>query len=70
MDEPANDTSMLVLTYGTNIGTNVFTSLDDSVPTKPELEDFWNIESIGVTDKSNVKDDDIAMEKITNALKF
>ena len=40
LDEPANDTSLLVLTYGTNIGTNVFTSLDDSVPTKPELEDF------------------------------
>ena len=70
VDEPANDTSMLVLTYGTNIGTNVFRSLDDSVPTKPELEDFWNIESIGVTDKPNVKDEDIAMEKFTNTLKF
>ena len=40
----------------------MFTSIDDAVPTKPELEDFWNTESIGVTDKPNVKDDEVAME--------
>ena len=62
MDDTTYDTSLLILTYGLNIGTQVFTSIDDAVPTKPELEDFWNTESIGVTDKPNVKDDEVAME--------
>ena len=47
-----------------------FTSIDDAVPNKPELEDFWNIESIGVTDKPNVKNDKVAMETFKNTLKF
>ena len=42
-------------------------SIDES---KPELEDFWNIESIGVTDKPNIKGDDIAMETFRNTLRF
>lgn len=61
---------MLVLTYGTSTGTNVFTSVDNSVPTKPELEDFWNIESIGVTDNPKGKDEDVVMEKFKDTLKF
>ena len=53
-DELANDhvTSLVVLTNGTNIRPEVLTSVDDSVPTKPHLEDFWNVESIGVTMES------------------
>jgi hypothetical protein len=41
----------LILTYGKNItNSNVFTSVDSSVPTKPDLEDFWNVETIGIKD--------------------
>ncbi|XP_045206117.2 uncharacterized protein LOC123558303 [Mercenaria mercenaria] len=66
-----NDTSMLILTYGTNIGnTNVFTSIDKVVPSKPDLEDFWNMESIGVYDNDKKPDDKIAMEKFQKTLKF
>lgn len=70
VENSPHDISMLTLTYGTNIGTNVFTNIDDSVPTKPDLEDFWNIESIGVTDKPSINDDDVAMETFRNTLKF
>ena len=48
----------------------MFTSIDDAVPTKPELEDIWNIKSIRVTDKPSVKDDEVAMETFRNKLKF
>ena len=35
------DMNMLILTYGANISkTEVFTTVDDSLPTKPNLEDF------------------------------
>ena len=45
-------TSMLTLTYGTNLKkTNLFTNLDEVIPETPDLEDFWNVESIGVIDK-------------------
>jgi hypothetical protein len=41
----------LILTYGKNItNSNVFTSVDSSVPTKPDLEDFWNVETIEIKD--------------------
>ena len=69
-DELADDTSLVVLTYGTNIGTEVFASIDNSVPTKPDLGDFWNIESIGVTDHPNKNNDDIAMEQFKQTLVF
>ena len=50
-DSPINESNMLILTYGTNATkTNVFTGLDDATASKPDLEDFWNTESIGVYD--------------------
>ena len=70
MDDTTNDTSMLGLTYETNFGTQVFTSIDCAAFTKPELENFWNIESIEVTDEPNVKDDEVVMETFGNTLKF
>ena len=44
--------SLLVLTYGNEIerNTNVFTAVDKALPTKPNLEDFWRLESIGILD--------------------
>ena len=43
---------MLVLTYGTDIEreTDIFTSADKSLPVKPDLDNFWNLETIGIND--------------------
>ena len=51
IDSQMNESNMLILTYRTNATkTSVFTSLDDATPAKPDLEDFWKTESIGVYD--------------------
>ena len=61
-ENETHDSNMLVMTYGTNIGkTNVFTSLDCVVPMKPDIEDFWNMESIGIKDDPNDSNDEKAM---------
>lgn len=47
-----NETNMLILTYGTNIINNsIFTNVDKAIPVKPDLEDFWNNEIIGQTNR-------------------
>ena len=49
-----NESSMLVITYGSNINTsNAFISMDASIPPKTELENFLNMESIGIINKTN-----------------
>ena len=44
--------NMLVITCGTDVQreTSLFTNVDKSLPVKPNLEDFWNLESIGIHD--------------------
>ena len=62
---------MLILTYGTNISnTSVFTSIDDASPSKPDLEDFWNIESIGVYDNPRTTNDEFVMRNFKETVKF
>ncbi|XP_053395582.1 uncharacterized protein LOC128555848 [Mercenaria mercenaria] len=62
---------MLVLTYGNDITNHsVFTSIDSAIPTKPNLEDFWNIESIGITDNVQNSNEEIAMKKFKETIKF
>lgn len=62
---------MLILTYGTNITNNsAFTNVDKAIPVKPDLEDFWNIETIGVTDNSRTTNDDLARTHFKETLKF
>lgn len=66
-----SESSMLVITYGSNINkSNAFTSVDASIPPKTELEDFWNMESIGIVDKPTSTDDEIAMEKFHDTLEY
>jgi hypothetical protein len=68
-NESYPETSMLILTQSSCINkTNVFTTIDSSMPSKTELEDFWNIESIGIVDKHSTSDDDIAMEHFKETL--
>ena len=62
-DESENETNMLILTYGTNsTNTSVFQSVDDAVPVKPDLEDFWNLETIGVIDNQTTKNDEFGQK--------
>lgn len=63
IDSNLTETNMLILTEGTNIkDTSVSSSIDDLAPTKPNLEDFWNIESIGIVDNPKTSND----EKVTS----
>ena len=66
-----NETSMLILTYGNNITeTNVFTSVDTVTPQKPDLEDFWNIEAIGILDDPRTRNDEVVKQHFKETLKF
>ena len=46
------ESSMLVLTYETDIEreSHLFTSVDKLLPVKANLQDFWNLETIGIND--------------------
>ena len=65
LETSANETNMLILTYGTNITqTNVFQSIDSATPTKPDLEDFWNMETIGVLDHPTAENDEMVKSSL------
>ena len=62
---------MLILSHGVDIeGTQTFASVDSALPRKPDLEDFWKLESIGVIDDPKTTDDEIAMTQFKETLKF
>ena len=43
-------TSMLILTHGNTINnSSVFSSVDSVVPMKPDLEEFWKLETLGIS---------------------
>ena len=65
-------TSMLsILTYGNNITKScVFTNVDRVNQRKPDLEDFLNVESIGVLDNPNSTNDEIAKENFKQTVRF
>ena len=66
-----SESSVLFITYDSNINkSNAFTSVDASIPPKTELEDFWNMESIGIVDKPTSTDYEIAMEKFQDTLEY
>jgi len=66
------DVSMLILSPGNMVGENAaFSEADKSIPRKPCVEDFWNVESIGVKDSDeNKTDDDIALENFKDKIQF
>ena len=72
--EAAEDTTeynMLIMTHSTN--TVKETSLlmpDRSFPTKPNLEDFWRLESIGINDSPLDSDNEKALNIFNKTLKF
>ena len=70
--ERTTEPSMLLLTQGKRIEneTSFLTSLDKSLPTKPNIEDFWRLESIGINDSPLESDNEVAQKKFSETLKF
>ncbi|XP_052785982.1 uncharacterized protein LOC128221411 [Mya arenaria] len=70
VDDSVEDISMLILTHGKMVTeSNLFTDVDKSLPTKPDLEDFWNVETIGITNPIDQSDDQTAMKNFKNTFK-
>ena len=46
------------------------TSLDISLPTKPNIEDFWRLESVGINDSPVESDNKFAQKKFSETLKY
>ena len=38
--------------------------------TKPDFEQFWNLESLGITESPSTSDDDIALDKFNKSVIF
>ena len=56
-----SETSMLILNYGDNAtNTLVFTSVGEVISREPDLEEFWNVELIGVIGDSTTSNDEKA----------
>ena len=58
------------MTYGVKVGkeTSMLTAVDQSFPLKPNLKDFWRLESIGINESPVVSDDSIALDKFNETL--
>ena len=70
--ENSTESSMLIMTHGKGIDneTTFLTCLDKSLPMKPNLEDFWKLESIGISDSPVESDNDVALKKFSETLKY
>lgn len=63
--------NMLILTHSRNIAkTSVFQQPDSVVPVKPNLDDFWNMESIGIRSDLQNSDDESALQTFRESLKY
>ncbi|CAC5412912.1 unnamed protein product [Mytilus coruscus] len=66
--------SMLILNHGTNalplLDSCAFTAIDKSMPVKPPLEDFWNLETIGISEPSKNSNDTKALEQFNNSVEY
>ena len=49
---------------------SLFSSSDSSITKSPSIEDFWKLETIGITDLPDLTDDDVALEQFNNSICF
>ena len=70
--ENTTESNMLILTHGKQIHkeTTFLTCVDKSLPMKPNLEDFWKLETIGISDSPDQCDNDVALKKFSETLKY
>ena len=66
------ESRMLILTYGKQIHkqTTFLICVDKSLPMKPNLEFFWKLETIWISDSPDQCDDDVALKKFSETLKY
>lgn len=63
--------NMLIMSHGRTLSKSpIFQSLDVPLQDKPDLEDFWRLDSIGIRDKELNKDDETAMKAFKQNIKF
>ncbi|XP_060589617.1 uncharacterized protein LOC132744845 [Ruditapes philippinarum] len=66
--------NMLILTHGSvnnsTINKGIFCGIDSCENSIQDLEDFWNIEAIGICDKDEMNDDELSMRKFKSTLTF
>ena len=67
-----SEASMLIMTYGTEVRkeTSMYTEVDRSLPLKPNFEDFWRLESIGISDSPVDSDNSMAFNKFNETLRY
>lgn len=71
LDSGVNETSMLILTYGNDLlETVLVTDVDAVLPHKRNIQDFWNVETIGILDTPETSLDDLVQKKFEQSLKF
>ena len=74
--EVVSEESLLVSSMGvtpTNTDTathNMLTSVESAIATKPNLELFWNLESLGITESPLTCDDDLALDHFNKTAKL
>ena len=71
LDSGVNETSMLILTYGNDLlETVLVTDVDAVLPHKRNIQDFWNVETIGILDTPETSLDELVQKKFEQSLKF
>ena len=70
--QKTEEQSFLVITYGTEVGrkTNDFTRVDEALPTKPNLEDFWRLETIGIHDTPQDTKEEKVLKQFNETLHY
>ena len=68
----STESSMLIVSHSKGIDnkTTFLTCLDKSLSMKPNLEDFWKLESIGIYDSPVESDNKVALKKLSETLKY
>ena len=68
----ATEPSLLILTYRSEMRkeTSLFTEADKSLPWKPNLEDFWRLESIGIQDLTEGSCDNEVLHTFKDTLRY
>ena len=55
---------------GIRLTTHMLTTIDSSLLTKPNLERFWNLESLGIAESPLTSDDDQAIDHFNKTVQF
>ena len=63
--------SLLTWNYRTSTHSSIpVTALDQSLSVKPPLEDFWNLETIGISEPCEKSDDMTAFENLYKSVQY